>query len=608
MLDDELYVTANRQVQKGLTRESVAWAFTATHAANWHPLTWLSHMLDVELFGLRPGPHHLHSLLLHILNTLLLFLLLRRLTGALWRSALVAALFALHPLHVESVAWIAERKDVLSTLFWLLALAAWAAYARAPKVGPYGLALALFALGLMAKPMLVTLPFTLLLLDFWPLGRWPRPFRWETATGLLREKLPFFALSAASAVITWTAQAKAGSVAGLAQIPLLERFLNACRAYLAYLGKTVWPTALSVFYPHPRAGALTAAAVFSGLILVGITACAFALRRRAPYAWFGWLWYLGTLVPVIGLVQVGKQAMADRYTYVPLIGIFIAMAWGLAEIARGNRVRRAWIAAAAVAALGLLSAATRIQVRTWADNDALFTHALAVAPQSDLIRFQVGNTRLLQGRLDEAITHLEEAVRLNPREAESRNSLALALLRTGRIAEGLEHLRQAYRLQPNNQDAAHNLAMTLLKTAMDLTARRDYRSALPLYEEASTLMAPLPPEGNSQWGIALLGLNRYAEAAGRFQQVLAERPESGEAHFQLGFALSQLQRHEEAIAHYRQAYGKPGVQSASFIWVGDIYRQGGLCREAVLVYRMLAPDDPEYPKAAAGIAACSIAR
>jgi Flp pilus assembly protein TadD len=517
----------------------------------------------------------------------------------------VAVLFALHPLHVESVAWIAERKDVLSTLFWLLTLYAWLAYVRSKKAGPYALALVLFALGLMAKPMLVTLPFTLLLLDFWPLGRLTLPLRWATAKGFLREKAPLFILSAASSVVTLTAQAKAGSVAGLAQIPLAERFLNACNSYIAYLAKTVWPSALSVFYPHPRAGDLTATAALSCLVLAGITAGAIALRRRAPYAPFGWLWYLGTLVPVIGLVQVGKQAMADRYTYVPLIGVFIAAAWGLAELEREHRVRRAWIAAAAVAVLGVLSAATRIQVRTWANNDALFTHALAVAPQSDLIRFQVGNTRLLQGRLDEAITHLEEAVRLNPGEAESRNSLALALLSTGRIAEGLEHLRQAYRLQPHNKDAAYNLAMTLLKEAMDLTARRDYRSALPLYEEASTLMAPLPPEGNSQWGIALLGMNRYDEAAGRFQQVLAEQPESGEAHFQLGFALSQLQRHEEAISHYRLAYGRPGVQSASFIWVGDIYRQGGLCREAVMVYRMLAPEDPEYPKAAAGIAACS---
>jgi tetratricopeptide (TPR) repeat protein len=412
-------------------------------------------------------------------------------------------------------------------------------------------------------------------------------------------------MAGVSAVITVAAQRSAGAVMTLAGYPLGLRSANAAVSTVRYLINMFWPAGLAVPYPFPSRGYPGWLVAGAALLLGVLTWIALRSASRRPYWFTGWFWYLVGLLPVVGLVQVGGQAMADRYTYVPLIGVFIAAAWGLAELEREHRVRRAWIAAAAVAVLGVLSAATRIQVRTWANNDALFTHALAVAPQSDLIRFQVGNTRLLQGRLDEAITHLEEAVRLNPGEAESRNSLALALLSTGRIAEGLEHLRQAYRLQPHNKDAAYNLAMTLLKEAMDLTARRDYRSALPLYEEASTLMAPLPPEGNSQWGIALLGMNRYDEAAGRFQQVLAEQPESGEAHFQLGFALSQLQRHEEAISHYRLAYGRPGVQSASFIWVGDIYRQGGLCREAVMVYRMLAPEDPEYPKAAAGIAACS---
>jgi len=605
MLDDDAYITNNKDVQKGLNGESIAWAFTTFHAGNWHPVTWLSHMLDVQLFGMDAGKHHLSSLLLHCANAVLLLLLLFRMTGALWRSAFVASLFALHPLHVESVAWIAERKDVLSTFFWLLTLFAWLAYVQSKKTRPYALVLVLFSLGLMAKPMLVTLPFTLLLLDFWPLKRMPLPLReqWGTVIHLIGEKAPLFVLSAVSSVLTVIAQGKAGAVATIDQIPLAERLMNAGKTYAAYLAKMLWPSSLTVFYPHPRTDVLSWTAAAAFMVLVGITVLFFRLRRRAPYLLFGWLWYLGMLVPVIGLVQVGKQSMADRYTYVPLLGIFIAGAWGLAELGKGNgTLRRGTAAAVALAALLFV---TRVQVGHWTDNETLFAHAVAVTPENDLAQFQIGNTYLLKGRLDEAIAHLEKAVRINPRVAESRNSFALALLRRGRAAEALEQLREAQRIEPGNAKAMSNLALTLLKSGMDLAGRNRFAEAAPLFEEASALLGDLPSECLMQWGIALLRLTRYAEAADRFRSLLARDPESGEAHFNLGFALSQIQRPAEAIPHYRKAYGRPGVRSESFIWIGDIYRKGELCDEAVQVYGIIPPGDPVYPNAAAGITACA---
>jgi tetratricopeptide (TPR) repeat protein len=388
------------------------------------------------------------------------------------------------------------------------------------------------------------------------------------------------------------------------QLSLAGRLMNACISYMTYLVKMLWPSSLTVFYPHPRSHVLAWVAAAAFLALVGITVLTLRLRHRAPYLLFGWLWYLGTLVPVIGLVQVGKQSMADRYTYVPLLGIFIAAAWGLAELVKGNPALRRAAAAAAAGVLAALLAVTRVQAGHWTDNEALFTHALAVTPENDLAQVQVGNIRLLQGRLDEAVAHLEEAVRINPRVAESRNSLALALLRRGRTSEAFEHLREAQRIDPGNAQARSNLALTLIKTGMDLVGRKSFTEAVPLFEEASVLIGALPPEGLMQWGMALLQLNRYAEAADRFQSLLALDPESGEAHFELGYALSQLQRPAEAIPHYRKAYGKPGIRSASILWIGDIYRKGELCDEAVQIYNIIPPGDPAYPDAAAGIAAC----
>jgi tetratricopeptide (TPR) repeat protein len=503
-LDDPLYVSENPHVQGGLTPAAVAWAFTTGRAANWHPVTWISHMLDVQWFGVNPGRHHLTNLALHLANTLLLFALLARLTGAAWRSAVVAALFAVHPLHVESVAWIAERKDVLSTFFLLAATWAYwryvrAAQARAAAGGEadrrtlrpaawYGLLVALFALGLMAKPMLVTLPFVLLLLDVWPLGRLslepssppprsgggkrPRgkgPAPTSLAPGflmavwpLVREKIPLFALAAVSAVVTMAAQQRGGAVTGLDADPLGLRIENALVSAALYLRDTVWPAGLSSFYPFPSR--VPAAQVLGALaLLAAMSWPAWRARRTRPYLLVGWLWYLGMLVPVSGIVRVGLQARADRYTYVPLVGIFIMASWGVAEAAgRSRRLRAAAAVATAVAVLGFAWAA-RAQALWWRDNVALFTRAAMVSQHVDEYdaHMSLGAALGGQGRLDEARDHFAAAVRLRPRADAAHLALAIALGRQGRRQEAARELDEALRLNPGNQEAAR------LRAALD---------------------------------------------------------------------------------------------------------------------------------------------
>jgi hypothetical protein len=387
-LDDPYYVTANPRVLQGITRAGIAWALTAKVASNWHPLTLFSHMLDGQLYGLKPAGHHATSLLLHLANVLLLFEVLRRMTGAAGRSAAVAALFAVHPTRVESVAWIAERKDVLSALFWILAMGAWARYARRPSIGRYGLVAFLMILGLMAKPMVVTLPFALLLLDVWPLDRLPLGWR-----RLGVEKLPLLALSAASSLITLRYQEM--SLAPLEVVPWSLRAANALVAYAAYLGKLFWPTRLAIFYPIPPvipAWKIAGAA----LLLIAITALAVWRARREPWLLTGWLWFLGTLVPVIGLVQVGRQAMADRYTYIPSIGLFLALVWTLAELARAHR---AALAATAGIVILALAVATRVQVGYWADSATLFRHALTATDDGNYLA-HIGLGKALMGEKD----------------------------------------------------------------------------------------------------------------------------------------------------------------------------------------------------------------
>ena len=497
--DDDVYVTANPHVQHGLSAESIRWAFTTRRAANWHPLTWISHIVDWSLWGPRPWGHHLTSLVLHAANAVLLFLILSRLTSDAWPSALVAALFAVHPLHVESVAWVAERKDVLSTTLWLAAIGAYARYAGAPKPRRMALVAAFMALALLSKPMAVTLPLTLLLLDVWPLRRTGEGWR-----RLVGEKLPLVLIAAASGVATLRAQRAGGAMASWTSFPLAERVGNALWSYTAYLGQTILPRRLAAFYPHAPVPAWKLAT--AALVLAAISALAFRLRRSHPFFAVGWLWYLVTLLPVIGIVQVGLQARADRYTYVPLIGIFVMIAWSVPAAMR----RRATVAATAVVLA--LAVVARAQAAVWKDSETLFAHALAVAGESATAHVDYGAAVEESGRIDEALTHYERAVALDPGSRPAHNRIAGILARRGRLDEAADHYLDVLRRIPDD------------------------------------------PETLSNYGIVLAKQGRLEDAIATFRRALAAGPEDpASLHTNLGNALLLSGRREEAIAEYDDA-------------------------------------------------------
>jgi tetratricopeptide (TPR) repeat protein len=452
--DDPQYVVENKNIQNGLTPEAIKWAFTTTHAYNWHPVTWLSHLLDCRLFGLNPAGHHLTSVVFHMANALLLFAVLRRMTGATWRSAFVAALFALHPLHVESVAWVSERKDVLSTFFWLLTMWFYVGYTRQPKPVAYLLVVAAFALGLMAKQMLVTLPLVLLLLDYWPLGRfagWQKNSQVENTFGrCFAEKLPLLALSAAASIIVLYVQSKAALVRSVHQIPIGFRFANALLAYVRYIGKMFWPVNLGILYPYPLTEPPLWRFAAAGLLLLGVTAAVFRFSRNRRWLVVGWLWYLGTLVPVIGMVQVGLQAMADRYSYVPLIGLFIIIAWAAPELTERLRYREIVLTVSAVAVLAVLSVLACRQVSFWKDSITLFAHTVAVTKGNDIMHYNLGRLLLDRGDTEGAIYHWAEAVRIKPDQPTIHKNLAVLFIRQGDTDRAIYHYRQALIYRPDD--------------------------------------------------------------------------------------------------------------------------------------------------------------
>jgi tetratricopeptide (TPR) repeat protein len=562
-LDDQGYVMRNPQVRAGLTWAGMRWAFTTGYAANWHPLTWLSHMLDVQLFGLHAGAHHVVNLCLHLASTLLLWATLRRMTGSLGRSTFVAALFAVHPLHVESVVWIAERKDLLSTLFWMLTLWAYVSYVRAADRTSvrvwYGAVLLFFALGLLAKPMLVTLPFVLLLLDVWPLGRIAFPkttpgvvslaLRAETTPGvvfgrLLVEKLPLFALAVASSVATLIAQRQGGAVVALHMVPLGVRVSNALVGYLTYLFRTIWPTRLAVFYPFDRSmPAWQGLAAF--LALAALTVLLLRAARRRPYLGVGWLWFLGTLVPVIGLVQVGMQATADRYTYVPLIGIFIVIAWGAPELLARAPARRAVLPIAAAAAIAACTVGTRAQVAVWRDDQALWQHAKDVVPRNFRADSALGGMLNEAGKAHDAVALLREAVRIEPDFADAHNNLGMALVILGEDDEAAAELWTALRLNPGLGEAHNNLGTVLERQGKHAEALSQFTEALRL--------DPGSAEIRCRMGLTLVNQGKVSDAITLFQEALRLEPGFAEAHSDLGFALMALGRIDEAVSHYTEA-------------------------------------------------------
>ena len=495
--DDEQYVTGNTHVTTGISWTNFVWAFTSGEAANWHPLTWLSHQLDCSVFGLQAGGHHFVNLLFHVANTLLLFIFLRGATGAVGRSALVAALFAWHPLHVESVAWVSERKDVLSTFFWLLTLMDYVRYARNRSWPAYFAALLFFACGLMSKPMVVTLPFVLLLLDFWPLNRVRNSeFGIRDFRMLLLEKIPFFALAAAGSAVTYLVQASGGA---LWQTPLTERFANAAIAYARYVAKTFWPADLAIVYSHPKHWPV-ALALGAALVLLVWTVLCVRHWRNKPYLVVGWFWFLGTLVPTIGLVQVGAQAMADRYTYIPSIGFFIVLVWGAADLlAARPRGEIIFWSLAGGALLGCLWTTT-IQIACWRDSITLFRHAIAVSPDNYIAANCLGKAYEKIGDKAHALVLYRASVEQEQRFPQSQFNYAMSLMEFGQTQEAVKHLEAAAALEPHNPEIQFDLGLYFAQN-------RSWTNAVNCFRQA-VLLRP-----------------DFTDAKNQLDQVLAAHPE-----------------------------------------------------------------------------------
>ena len=560
--DDDQYVTENPEVRSGLTVQGVAWAITTTHFSYWHPLTWISHMTDVEVFGLDARAHHFVSLSFHAANAVLLFMILFRMTGALWQSGFAAALFALHPLHVESVAWLAERKDLLSTFCWLLAIGAYLRYARWPAVAPYLVVLLLFLLGLMAKPMVVTLPVTLLLLDYWPLRRLSRDASPPDSPGdersarrpelhLLGEKVPFFLLAVACGVITILSPGVQGASSSLTRLPLNVRAANALVAAASYLGKTIWPSSLAVYYPHQE-GAIASWKIAGAAVLVGgITILVLRMARRRPYLAFGWFWYLTTLLPVSGLIQVGGQSMADRYTYVPLIGIFVMISWGVADMASSWRLRAPALAATAFVALFVLAFVSWHQAAYWRDDRTLFSHAIDVTSDNYLAELNLGVALEREHKIDEAIPHYAEALRIRPFYADAHYNLAVALGRKGSINEAALHYGKVLQIRPRDANAHNNLGFLLFRQGR-------LEEAIAHYQEAIRIN-PRFPLAQSNLGSALGRQGKIDEAVVHFRAALRDSPDDVLANYNLGIALMIQGKRGEAAVYFQEALRrKPG--------------------------------------------------
>lgn len=649
--DDPKYVYDNYYVPRGLTSETVRWALTAVHEATWQPMVWLSYMLEQELHGMDPGWYHLTNVLLHTANTLLLFLLLRSMTGALWQSSLVAALFALHPIHVESVAWITERKDVLSTLFFMLTLLSYARWVKSTGRRFYALTLFFFILGLMSKPMLVTLPFVLLLLDFWPLKRFKIQDSGFKISSIILEKFPFFILTVASCVLTYYVQQKGGAIAPADEYPVGVRIANALVSYTLYMKKLLLPFDLAVLYPHPGKLSFwkpTAASVL--LILLSFPAAG-AIKKR-PYLLMGWLWFLGTMVPVIGIIQIGAHALADRFAYIPFIGLYIILAWGISDIASHlTSYKKTTVSLSAIGLL-MMMLLTRTTAGYWKDSITLFEHALKVNPENFVAHNCLGCALADQGRTDEALQHYTESLRIEPLYAEAhanigialakkgmldkairhytaaleidpgkpgpRNNLGAALNRAGRTDEAIEQFRAVLQIDPEYVSAHYNLGIAYAKKGRFADAVKHFSEVFRLRPEYALpgKAAVFPdrlndPAGDIQaaqvraeYGKAQnnLGAQRamqgnVAEAIENFNEALKVNPDAVETHYNLGLFLQQLGRFDDAAAHYREA-----------LRIKPDYIQGHAGLAALLMHRKnidgaashyqealrLDPGNPEY--------------
>lgn len=558
--DDPAYVYNNRTVKKGLTAQNVAWAFKTTTLTNWHPLTWLSHLTDVQLFGLRPAGHHATSFLLHLVNVILLFGVLYLMTSHVWPSFFVAAVFAVHPLNVESVAWVSERKNVLSTLFLLLTIWAYIRYARQPGRLKYLLVIGMFILGLMTKPMLVTLPVLLLMLDFWPLRRVQR----GTLLKLGLEKIPLLVLSIVSSVITIKASASGGAMMTTKELTLSNRFSNALLSYVNYLYDLVWPTGLTAFYPHPGNAISYRQLVIAGLLMIGLTVLS-VWQSKASHGWFvGWFWYLVTLLPVIGLIQVGAQARADRYAYVPMIGVLVVAAWSANKWTRRLPYRNYWLSGIAVCILVFLIVATRQQVRYWQNGSALWTHTLKVTEDNYVAHTNLAIIMVALGKYDEAIDHCNSALRIVPRDSLTYETLGEALSKKGKANEGIPHLYKALRLTTDREIA--------------ISAQR----AL---------------------GEAMVQIGNTEKAIHHFSQALRLDPQISEVHSSLGTLFYNTKQMDRAIFHCNRV-AQLSPTAGNYIKLASLLEEEGKLQQAANVYRkalLLEPNSVDAQKALAAL-------
>ncbi len=517
--DDPLYVYENPNIQAGITLKTIKWAFTTSHVSNWHPLTWLSHMLDWRLFGYNPAGHHLTNLVFHIANTLLLFIVLKRMTNTLWPSAFVAALFALHPLHVESVTWVSERKDVLSTFFWMLTMWAYVRFVSRPKIASYLLVALFLALGLMAKPMLVTLPFVLLLLDYWPLDRFsltvgPKCRNAHTKYSLsylLIEKCPLFAMALISCIVTFIAQKKGGAVVTTEYYNFSVRLANAFISYLQYINKMIWPARLAIFYPHPGRDVSILNAVISAVLLLTVTILIFRFARDHRYLVTGWLWYLGTLVPVVGLIQVGAQAMADRYSYITLTGLFIIIAFGLPDLLAKWRYKKVALVSSALLIILAISICTHFQIQYWRNSLTIFQHAIDVTEDNYVAHFCIAKSLREQGRFDEAVSECQKCLQVTPYDPYALNALGVVFSQQGKFDEAVKYFTEALRIKPDFAAAYTNI------------------------------------------GYALALQGNLDEATVHLTEALRLDPHFAQAHYYLGQTLVQRGKINETITHFEEA-------------------------------------------------------
>jgi protein O-mannosyl-transferase len=617
--DDDVYVYKNGHVTGGVTTAGAQWAFTHVHSSNWHPITWLSHMLDCQFYGLNAGGHHFTNILIHAITCVLLFLLLYRVTGFLWRSAFVAAIFAIHPLRVESVAWVAERKDVLSGLFFVLTIAAYVWYARrAWSLGRYFVVVLLFSLALMSKPMVVTLPFVLVLLDYWPLNRFKVSENHTIPRRCIFDKIPLLALSAAVCAATILAQHEAVS-----PLPLSLRLSNAAVSSLVYLRQLFFPTGLVVLYPFPEHGLPRPEIFLACGLLVAISVTVFLARRKYPWALFGWLWYLGMLVPVIGILQVGAQAHADRYTYLPQIGLCIALTWSVAEVAARWRPSRIALGSVSVAVVIVLAVCAHKQTAYWQNSRTLWTRAVALTSDNVVAQNNLGNALLDEGKLDEALTHLKAARRIKPDDAKTAFNLGNALIQKGELTEGMANLSAALRLRPDYAEAHINLGSAFLKTSKVDDAAEQFERALQLEpgqpsawndlgyarlqqgaaEKATACfqkaleLDPTQAVTLDNLANALMQQGKVDAAIGYYQKALQSKPEFAEAEYNLGTALVQKNDLNDGIVHFQNALRlKPDYANAAYN-IGIALFHQDKADEAATFFQKAIQINPDYAEA-----------